>query len=143
MDLNQIWQWICANPVIVAILVVGEIMPFLPTESNGVAQAFLNILKKIPTKPIAMLLVMVWLAGCQTLPTINITNSGGMADVQVPKDGQMLTSHGGVNIVIIDSNNKDVPFDVLRGLAQNANLQGNVPLQGGAVNNPAQTVTGK
>jgi hypothetical protein len=85
-------------------------------------------------------ILVLGITGCQSLPTINITNSGGMADAQIPKDGQMLTAKGGVNIIVIGSNNKDIPFDLLRGMMQNANLQGNVPIQGGAVNYPSQTV---
>lgn len=45
--------WLIANwPVVlsVAILIVSELMPFLPTKANGIAQVFVNIGKKLLAK---------------------------------------------------------------------------------------------
>lgn len=47
MDIQTIWHWIQANPLVVAILVITEIMPFLPVKANGICQAALNILTKL------------------------------------------------------------------------------------------------
>jgi hypothetical protein len=161
MDLNQICLWICENPAVIAgvlIVIITEVMPFLPTKYNGIAHALIGMLAKIPKGAAKLLLFAVLctlsagLTGCQPF-TINATNTGccNGGKVELPRDSatprenglEPLSCHGGVVVIVNNSNNKDVPVDVLRGMLQNATLQGNVPLQGGAVNYPTQNVTGK
>jgi hypothetical protein len=65
MDLNAIWTWMCANPIIVAMMVITEALPFLPGKSNGIAQGILNLLGKIKGAPTAMIILLIFaLSGC-------------------------------------------------------------------------------
>jgi hypothetical protein len=46
-DMMALQQWIIQNWYLLLIIGVAEIMPFLPTESNGIIQAVVNIVTRV------------------------------------------------------------------------------------------------
>lgn len=70
---NAVWL------VPIVILILSELMPFLPIQANGVCQAVVNILKK--TKWGAAAMVCLLLTGCATM---NCSNQNSLGDDNKP-----------------------------------------------------------